>query len=146
MTPSSIALCSHRTPSGDGLSRLCVCVLIVAVTVACFWIYDRIAHRDAAYAPPLLLRAHALEYQNDRPTPPGTLAPDMNSDAVRHANADVPVELQKPEQKPEPNKAKHAAAPHRQKKAPVTVRRQPEPAMHAYAQGPRTLQARFGSY
>jgi hypothetical protein len=66
----------------------------------------------------------------------------MNSDAVRHANADVPVELQKPE----PNKAKHAATPHRQKKAPVIARRQSEPAMHAYALGPRTFQSRFGSY
>jgi hypothetical protein len=146
MTPSSAALYSHRTPSGDGLSRLCACALIAAVTIACFWIYDRIAHRDSAYAPPLLLRAHALDYQRDRLIPSGILAPDMNSDAVRHANADVPVALQKPEQKAEPNQAKHAAAPHRQKKAPVIARRQSEPAMHAYALGPRTFQARFGSF
>ena len=96
------------------MSRLCACVLIVAVTVACFWIYDRIAHRGSAYGP-LSLRAHAVDYRSDRLSTPAALAPDMNSDAVRHANADVPDELQKPEQKPAPQKAKHEAAPHRKR-------------------------------
>jgi len=120
--------------------------LIVAVTVACFWIYDRIAHPESAYAPPLPFRAHALEYQSDRRTPPGTLAPDMNSDAVRYANADVLAELQTSEQKPEPNKAKHAGEPHRKKKAAAIARRPPGWAMQAYAWGPRTYQVPFGRY
>ena len=121
------------------MSRLCACVLIVAVTVACFWIYDRIAHRESAYGP-LSLRAHAVEYRSDRLNTPAALAPDMNSDAVRHANADVPDELQKPEQKPAAQKAKHETAPHRK------TRRGTEPAMQAYAWGHRTNQMPFRSY
>jgi hypothetical protein len=70
----------------------------------------------------------------------------MNSDAVRHANADVPAALQRSEQRPEPLEAKHAAAPHRKKKAPVIARRPPEPAMQAYAWGPRAFQVPFGGY
>ena len=117
------SLCSHhRTPWGDGFSRLCACISILAVTLACFWVYGLILHREPAYAS-LSPRAHALEYRGERPTTPAAVAPDMNSDAVRHANADVPAELQTLEQKPEPNKAKHAAVPHRKKKATVIARR-----------------------
>jgi hypothetical protein len=145
MTPSSTALRSHRTSAGDALSRLFACVLIVAVTVACFWIYDRIAHRQAAFGP-MSLRAPAVEYRSDRPSTPAALAPDMNSDAVRHANADVPDEFQKPELKPAPQKAKREAAPHRKKQAPVIARRGSEPAMQAYAWGHRINQMSFRSY
>ena len=148
------ALCSHRrTPPGDGFSRLCACVLIVAVTLACFWVYDRIAHRESAYGPSSL-RAHALEFRSDRPSTPAAVAPDMNSDAVRHANADVPAQMQRTEQKPElnaeqkpaPKKTKYAAAPLRKKKANVIARRPLNPWMQAYAWGPRTFQMPFRSY
>ena len=139
-------LCSHhRTPWGDGFSRLCACMSILAVTLACFWVYGLILHREPAYGP-LSPRAHALEYRGDRPTTPAAVAPDMSSDAVRHANADVPAELQTPEQKPEPNKAKHAAVPHRKKKATVIARRPPVPATQAYAWGPPTYYVPFGRY
>ena len=71
----------------------------------------------------------------------------MNSDAVRYANADVPAELQVPEQKPEPPKAKHAAAPARKKKTQMVARRRPpEPAMQTFAWGPPAFQAPFGGY
>jgi hypothetical protein len=145
MTPSSIALRSRQTSSADGLSRLCACVLIGAVTVAFFWIYGGIAHRGSAYGS-LSLRAHAVEYRGDRLGTPGILAPDMNSDAVRRANADVPAELQKPEQEPAPQKAKRAAAAHQKKSAPVTARRGSEPAMQAYALGHRTSQVPVRSF
>lgn len=127
------------------MSRLCACVLIVAITSTCFWIYDRIVHRESAYGL-LSHRAHAVEYRNDRLSTPTALVPDMNSDAVRHANADVPDEYQRPEQKPAPQKAKHEAEPHRKKKAPVIATPQPEPAMQAYAWGHRTNQMPLRSY
>jgi hypothetical protein len=134
----------RRTPSGDGFSRVCACALIVGITLACFWVYGLITHRDSGYVS-LSLRAHALEYPSDRLSAPAALAPDMNSDAVRYANADVPAQLQRPEQKPEPNsnqksapnKAKYAAVPHRKTKATVIARRPLKPPMQAYAWGPR---------
>jgi hypothetical protein len=138
------AFCSHhRTWSGDGYSRLCACALVLAFTFVCFWGYDLVAHREPTSGP---LRAQAVEYRSDRLSTPVAVAPDMNSDAVRHANADVPAALQRSEQRPEPLEAKHAAAPHRKKKAPVIARRPPEPAMQAYAWGPRAFQVPFGGY
>jgi len=149
------ALFSHsRMSFGDGISRLCACVLIAAVTLGWFSVYGLIAHREPAHGP-LSLRAHALEYRSDRASTPAALAPDMNSEAVRHANADVPVELQSPEQKTEPNKANHAAASHRKNKVTVTARRQRKPVVQthawrprtqAYAWGPRTFQGPFRGY
>ena len=140
--PSS---CSRRlTSSGDGVSRACACALILAVTVAGFWTYGLIAHREPAYAS---LRAHIVETRSDRVSTPAAIAPDMNSDAVRYANADVPAELQVAEQKPEPPKAKHAAAPARKKKTQMVARRRsPEPAMQTFAWGPPAFQAPFGGY
>ena len=126
------------------MSRLCACVLIVAITATCFWIYDRIVHRESAYGP-VSHRAYAVEYRNDRLSTPTALAPDMNSDAVRRANADVPDEYQKPEQKPAPQQAKHEAAPHRKKKAPEIATRGPDPAMRAYAWDHRANQMLFRS-
>jgi hypothetical protein len=139
------SVCWHHGMSPrDGVSRLCSCALILAVTLACFWAYDAIAHREPAYVP---LRAHPLEYRDERPSTPSAIAPDMSSDAVRYANADVPAELQRSQHKPEPQKAKHAAAPHRKKKAPVIATRPPpEPAMRAYAWGPRAFQVPFGGF
>src|SRR5262245_32861874 len=138
------SFCSHhRTWSGEGFSRLCACALILTVAVAYFWVYDAIAHREPAYVPP---RAHVVEHRDDRLSTPAAVAPDMNSDAVRHANADVPAELQRPEQKPEPQKTKHAAAPHRKKKAPVIARRPPEPPVESCAWGPSACQAPFGGF
>jgi len=131
----------HRTSSRDGFSRLSACALILAITFACFWMYDLIAHRAPPYDPP---RAHVIEYRSDRLSAPEAVAPDMNSDAVRHANADVPAELPKPEQQPELKKAKHAAVAHRKKK--VIARRPAEPAMQAFAWGPRAFQVPFGGY
>ena len=127
------------------MKRYWLVAVILAVTFASFWVYGRIAHREPAYGP-LSLRAHAFEYRNDRATAPAAVAPDMNSDAVRHANADVLAELQRSEQQPEPNKAKHAGVPHRKKKAAAIARRTPGWAMQAYAWGPRTYQVPFGRY
>ena len=95
---------------------MCACTLILVMTVACFWIYDLIAHRGPSYAAPL--RAHVVETRRDRHSTPAAIAPDMNSDAVRFANADVAAELQRSELKPEPPKAKHAAAPAEEKENP----------------------------
>jgi len=152
------AVCSRRrTPPGDGLSRLCACALIVGVTLACLSVYGLIAHRETAYGS-LSLRAHAVEYRSDRISAPAALVPDMNSDAVRRANADVPTQLQgseqkpnlnsnpNPEQKSAPTKAKHASASHRKKKANVVARRPLNPWMQAYAWGPRTFQGPFRGY
>ena len=74
-------------------------------------------------------------------------APDMNSDAVRFANADVAAEPQRSELKPEPPKAKHAAAPPRKKKTQMVARRRlPDPAMQTFAWTPRAFHAPFGRY
>jgi len=125
---------------------------IVAATVACFWVYGLIVHGKAAYGP-LSVRAYALEHRSDDRGMPVALAPDMNSDAVRHANADVPTELRSehkpnpnPEQKSEPNKAKHTAAPHRKKKATAMARRPVKAWTKAYAWGARTFQGPFRGY
>jgi hypothetical protein len=157
------SFCSHhRASSGDAFSRLCACGLIATVTLACFWVYGLIAHRDPTYGS-LSLQAHAVEYRSDRLSAPAVLAPDMSSDAVRYANADVPIESQRleqklvpnPEQKSAPNKANHAAAPHRKNKVTVTARRSLKPVrqtyawrppMQAYAWGPRTFQGPFRGY
>jgi uncharacterized membrane protein len=140
------SFCSHhRTSSGDGVIRVCVCALILVMTVACFWIYDLIAHRGPSYAAPL--RAHVVETRRDRHSTPAAIAPDMNSDAVRFANADVAAEPQRSELKPESPKAKHAAAPPRKKKTQMVARRRlPDPAMQTFAWTPRTFHAPFGRY
>jgi hypothetical protein len=143
------SFCSHhRTSSGDGVMRICACAFILAVTVVGLWTYGLIAHREPAY---VSLRAHAAETRSDRISAPAAVAPDMNSDAVRLANADVPAELQKPEQKPEQKQEsknkKHAAATHRKKKTQmVAQRRPPDPAMQTFAWGPPTFGAPFGRY
>jgi hypothetical protein len=141
---------SHRAPSsgGDGVSRVCACALILATTLAGFWIYGLIAHREPAYASS---RARIVEHRSDGPSTPVAIAPDMNSDAVRVANADVPAELQKTEQKPEPKQetktTKHAAAPHRKKKTQMAARRRaPYPPTQAFAWGPPAFGSPFGGY
>ena len=140
------SFCSHhRTPSGDGVIRVCACAVILVKTVACFWIYDLIAHRQPGYAAPL--RAHVVETRSDRHSTPAAIAPDMSSDAVRFANADVPAELPRSELKPEPPKAKHAAASPRKKKNQMVARRRlPDPVMQTFAWTPRTFHAPFGRY
>jgi hypothetical protein len=128
-------------------------MLILLITVACLWAYGIIVHREPAYGS-LAPRAHVLEYRSNGPSTPEVVAPDMNSDAVRHANADVLGQLQITEQKLEPNrekkfepnKAKHGAAPHRKKKATVIARGPLKPWMQTYAWGPRTFQVPFGRY
>ena len=145
--PSSYS--HYRPSSGDGVSRVCACALILATTVAGFWTYGLIAHREPAYAS---FRARIVEHRSDAPGTSVAIAPDMNSDAVRLANADVPADLQKPEQKSEPKQetktAKHAAVTtHRKKKTQMVARRRaPDRAMQAFAWGPPAFGSPFGGY
>jgi hypothetical protein len=137
----------RRTSSGDGVSRVFACVMILLTTVAGLWTYGLIAHRQPAYAS---FGARIVEHRSNAPSIPAAIAPDMNSVAVRLANADVPAELQKPEQKSEPKQetktAKHAAAaPHRKKKTQMVARRRaPDPAIQAFAWGSPAFGSPFG--
>lgn len=135
---AALRFAHNRRPFADGLSRLFACVLIAAVTLAWFWVYDVIVHREPVSSP-LSLRGHALAYRSERGSAPATLVPDMSSEAVRYANADVPAEVQRLEQQPEPEKTITAEVSHRKKKkkATVIVRRSPKGAMQAYAWNPR---------
>jgi hypothetical protein len=131
--------------SGDGLCRLLACVAILLGTGAFFWAYDMIAHREPSYVP---LRAQAVTYRTSLIVPEA-VAPDMNSELVRIANADVPLSVQKIAMTVDTHKTKlvdHAEAPPKKKKTRVVKRRLPERAMQAYAWVPNSYSAPFGGY
>ena len=142
----SLASSYRATETGNGLCRLLACIAILVGTGAFFWAYDVIAHREVSYVP---LRAQAPAYRTIQNVPE-VVPPDMTSDQVRIANADVPMSVPKPAAMTvdtrKASRLDFAEAPPKKKKTRMVKRRLPERALQTYAWAPNPFHKPFGGY
>src|SRR5882757_6781502 len=80
------ALVQDAVAPGLGTTLLS-CAAITLATMAFFWGYDAIAHRDNAFVPVL---AHSAVINQSQSPAPEVPVPDMTSPEIVRANADVP--------------------------------------------------------